>query len=133
MGFLRRLGGYFYLGSARPPEFTVRSWAVPSPVGDRPEAPCPADDQRRQALYTVLHYLALVLGVLAKFFIETASRGGTLSWVTVASSVILAAVAFPYVYRRVAAPGQTGAVQFFVSFQHGFFIQTVLEQVQRLI
>ncbi len=84
-------------------------------------------------LFTFLHYLALVLGVMGKFFIEWATGDGRLNWFSLASAAILAAVVFPYVYRKVCDPRHPNGMQFFVSFQHGFFIQTVLEQVQRLI
>ena len=83
-------------------------------------------------LYTLFHYLCLVLGVMGKFFIEAASGDGQVNWVSLASAAILSAVVFPYVYRKVCDPRHPNGMQFFVSFQHGFFIQTVLEQVQRL-
>ncbi len=84
-------------------------------------------------IYTLLHYVVLVLGVVSKCFIESLNRGGRMGWVTLVSSAILAAVIFPFVYKRVCDPTQVGAMQFFVSFQHGFFFQTILEEIQKAL
>jgi hypothetical protein len=100
--------------------------APATPLAPPPGRPVPL-------IYTLLHYVALVLGVVSKCFIESLSRGGRMSWVTLVSSAILAAVVFPVVYKRVCDPTQVGSMQFFVSFQHGFFFQTILEEIQKAL
>jgi len=84
-------------------------------------------------LYAVGHYLSVVLGVIGKYFLQFTSGRSHFSWHTIVASVILAAVVFPYVYRRVMSRNGSGAMQFFVSFQHGFFFQSILEQVERML
>lgn len=83
--------------------------------------------------YTVGHYVSLTLGVVGKFVIQAASGQAELGAWTLVSSAILAAVVFPFVYKRVCGPNHRGGMQFFVSFQHGFFFQTILEQVEQLL
>ena len=101
---------------------------------DAPAAPLPPPPKRPVPLiYTLLHYVVLVLGVVSKCFIESLNRGGRMSWVTLASSAILAAVIFPSVYKRVCDLTQVGPMQFFLSFQHGFFFQTILEEIQKAL
>ena len=100
---------------------------------DAPAAPLPPPPGPVPLIYTVLHYVVLVLGVVSKCFIESLNRGGRMSWVTLVSSAILAAVIFPFVYKKVCNPTQVGAMQFFVSFQHGFFFQTILEEIQKAL
>jgi len=40
-------------------------------------------------------------------------------------------VIYPFVYKkRVCDPNQSGGLQYFVSFQSGFFFQTLLEEIQ---
>lgn len=83
--------------------------------------------------YTIGHYISLTLGVIGKFIIQATSGQIELSGWTLVSSAILAAVVFPFVYKRVCGPNHRGGMQFFVSFQHGFFFQTILEQVGQML
>jgi len=130
---LGRLVEYFDLSRLPPGRRSYRAHGLGPeeacyPAGPAGEAAPPPP--RPSPLHTLGHYVALALGVLAKYFIESAQGGARVSWVTVLSAVILAAVIFPYVYRRACDPAQARGMQFFVSFQHGFFFQTVLEVVQ---
>lgn len=123
MGFGRRIFDHFDLSHRPQREYQAQGVTGPGPDGCRP----------RPGLSTLGHYLCVVLGVTAKFFIEQATGVARLDWTSLVSAAILSAVVFPYVYRKVCDREHPNMMQFFVSFQHGFFIQTVLEQVQRLI
>ena len=100
-----------------------------------PEAPGPPVGFPRPGgttVYVFLNYVGVFLGVAAKYFIQY-SHGGpdSFNWVTLVSSVILSAVIYPFVYKKVCDPRLSGGVQYFISFQHGFFFQTLLEEIQR--
>ncbi len=87
----------------------------------------------RSPLHTVGHYVSLTLGVLAKQFTEASTGWTEFDWTTVVTAAILAAVSFPYVYKKVCDPHRSDPVEFFISFQSGFFFQTILEQVRRML
>jgi hypothetical protein len=87
----------------------------------------------RSPLHTAGHYVSLTLGVLAKQFTEASTGWSEFNWTTVITAAILAAVSFPYVYKKVCDPSRSDPVEFFISFQSGFFFQTILEQVRRML
>lgn len=110
--------------------------ANPGGHASRPRPRNPTSDDRDPnpeptgKLAVFLHYLAIVLGVLAKYFIASTHGDEQLNWLTVVSSLILSAVVYPYVYKRVCDPSLSTGMQYFVSFQNGFFFQTLLEEIQ---
>lgn len=146
-GGLGKLGRYFDLNSV--PDASGRSDLAALGAGCRPVSAGRGEGSTRTSggetpgvggealvpggecppVKTLLHYLAVALGVLAKYFIRAVGEDGALSWLTVASSFVISAVMFPYVYKKVCDRRARGVVPYFVSLQHGFFFQTVLEQV----
>lgn len=83
------------------------------------------------AVYVFLNYVGVAMGVGAKYFIEYSRGRMQFSWTIMVSSIILSAVIYPFVYKRICDPRRSGGVQYFISFQHGFFFQTLLEEIQR--
>jgi len=133
----RRVVEYFDLTDRWRPEYSGQTVGTSPWGGTGPPLP---EDQRKSGagcravtLYAVGHYLSVVLGVLGKYFLQFTSGESLFGWHTVVAAVILAAVVFPYVYRKAITRDGTDPTQFFVSFQHGFFIQTILEQVERML
>jgi len=79
------------------------------------------------------HYVALAAGVLAKFFVEFARGEGQFNWLSLVSSLIISAVVYPFVYKKVCDPSQNGILSYFVAFQSGFFFQTLLDEIQNTL
>jgi hypothetical protein len=123
----------FTLGECRPgpdgrsagPTHPSRSRTGRSGAGGGPRpAPSP--------VYVFLNYAAVALGVAAKYFIQYSHGLMSFNWATLVSSAIVSAVLYPFIYKKICDP-QAGGMQYFISFQHGFFFQTVLEEIQRSV
>ncbi len=134
-GLLIREGGLGEAVSVDAPASGTRP-PDPIPLGSVPPRPDEGRiscGRRLTAGVILLHYLALTLGVLAKFFIQFTHGASRLNWLTLVSALILSAVIYPHVYKRVYDPDQNCGLQYFVSFQSGFFFQTLLEEIQNTL
>ncbi len=125
MGLLHTVIRHFDLTSAHVPRLLARSAAA---TGDTPAAPGSVTPT-----VALLHYVCLVLGVLAKFFLQFTHGDGTFDWLTLASSLIISAVVYPFVFRKTTDQSQNGVMRYFVCFQNGFFFQTLLEEIQNTL
>jgi len=92
--------------------------------------------RHRRELWTFANYGATVLGVVGKNIILSLQRSHELafSWAVLLSSLVVAAVVLPTIYQKSRLARQAPhAIHLFVSFQNGFFWQTLIEQLPRMM